>query len=195
MSETVSFKCPNCGSPLKYSAEQGLFACEFCDSTFTFDEVKDADVNAEQPFDWGDYAANVPEEHLDGMVSYVCRSCGAEVVKLTVPTVFVRSVETVVNAIRSEKPDAVLMIGQAGGRSAVSVERVAININSASIADNEGNRPIEELIEQDAPAAYFSTLPIVRIVDAIRAEGVPAVISNTAAPSSAISSCTACSTI
>lgn len=80
MSETVSFKCPNCGSPLKYSAEQGLFACEFCDSTFTFDEVKDADVNAETPFDWGDYAANVPEEHLDGMVSYVCKSCGAEVV-------------------------------------------------------------------------------------------------------------------
>ena len=80
MSETVSFKCPNCGSPLKYSAEQGLFACEFCDSTFSFDEVKDADVNAEKPFDWGDYAAGVSQEHLDGLASYVCRSCGAEVV-------------------------------------------------------------------------------------------------------------------
>ena len=80
MSETVSFKCPNCGSPLKYSAELGLFSCEYCDSAFSFDEVKDADVNADQPFDWGDYAANVPEEELDGMVSYVCRSCGAEVV-------------------------------------------------------------------------------------------------------------------
>lgn len=119
-----------------------------------------------------------PAQQAVGLIP--ANACGAEVVKLTVPTVFVRSVETVVNAIRSEKPDAVLMIGQAGGRSAVSVERVAININSASIADNEGNRPIEELIERDAPAAYFSTLPIVRIADAIKAEGVPAVISNTA---------------
>ncbi|MBQ5488259.1 MAG: pyroglutamyl-peptidase I, partial [Clostridia bacterium] len=99
-----------------------------------------------------------PAQQAVGLIP--ANACGAEVVKLTVPTVFVRSVETVVNAIRSEKPDAVLMIGQAGGRSAVSVERVAININSASIADNEGNRPIEELIEQDAPSAYFSTLPI-----------------------------------
>ena len=80
MSETVSFKCPSCGAPLKYDAELGRFSCEYCGSDFSFDEVKDADVNAEQAFDWGNYAANVPEEHLEGLVSYVCRSCGAEVV-------------------------------------------------------------------------------------------------------------------
>ena len=105
---------------------------------------------------------------------------GASVIKLTVPTVFGRSVETVTEAIRREKPDAVLMIGQAGGRSAVSVERVAINLCSAPIADNEGNMPVEEPVDASAPAAYFSTLPIVRIVSAIREAGVPAVISNTA---------------
>ncbi len=80
MSDTVSFKCPNCGAPLKYSAELGRFACEYCDSEFSLEEVKNAAVNAEQPFDWGDYAANVSDEHLEGLVSYVCRSCGAEVV-------------------------------------------------------------------------------------------------------------------
>ena len=80
MSDTLSFKCPNCGAPLTYSAELGRFSCEYCGSSFTFDEVKNADVNADTPFDWGDYAANVPEEHLDGLVSYVCKSCGAEVV-------------------------------------------------------------------------------------------------------------------
>ena len=80
MSDTVSFKCPSCGAPLKYSAELGCFSCEYCDSRFSLEEVKNASVNADKPFDWGDYAANVSGEELDGLVSYVCRSCGAEVV-------------------------------------------------------------------------------------------------------------------
>ncbi len=105
---------------------------------------------------------------------------GINVLKLTVPTVFSRSAELVSEAILREKPDLVLMIGQAGGRSAVSIERVAINVRSAPIADNEGNRPVEEPVEPGAPAAYFATLPIVRMCGAIRGGGVPAVISNTA---------------
>jgi len=80
MSETVSFKCPNCGSPLLYDAETARFSCEYCGSDFSLEEVEHASANADAPFDWGDYAAGVSDEHLEGLISYVCRSCGAEVV-------------------------------------------------------------------------------------------------------------------
>ncbi len=80
MSELVSFKCPNCGSPLLYSAEKGRFNCEYCGGEFDFETVKNADVNADQEFDWGNYQENVSDETLEGTVSYVCKSCGAEVV-------------------------------------------------------------------------------------------------------------------
>lgn len=106
--------------------------------------------------------------------------CGATIVKLTVPTVFARAIGVVMEAIKSEKPDAVLLIGQAGGRSAITPERVAINISDARIADNEGHTPVDEPIKKDGPAAYFSTLPIKKMVEAIRAEGLPASVSNTA---------------
>ena len=105
---------------------------------------------------------------------------GAELLKLTVPTAFSRAADAVTAAILSEKPGAVLMIGQAGGRSAITPERAALNIASASIADNDGCRPVEEPIEPEGPAAYFSTLPIVNMVEAIRGEALPASVSNTA---------------
>lgn len=105
---------------------------------------------------------------------------GWEIVRLEVPTVFSASVPAVTAAIRSERPNAVLMLGQAGGRSAVTPERVAINVDSARIADNAGDMPFESPIKADGPAAYFSTLPIVKMTEAIRAAGVPAEISNSA---------------
>ncbi len=105
---------------------------------------------------------------------------GAEIVKLTVPTVFGKSIELAAEAIRREKPDAVLMIGQAGGRSAITPERVAINVNDARIADNAGHIPDDEPIIPGGPAAYFSTLPIKKMTEAIRAAGLPASVSNTA---------------
>lgn len=80
MSDLLSYKCPNCGSPLHYGAESQLFECDFCDSRFTLEQVKNASVNEEKPFDWGNYNQNVSQEILEGMVSYVCRSCGAEIV-------------------------------------------------------------------------------------------------------------------
>ena len=82
MAENVllSFKCPSCGAPLTYDSDAGNFTCSYCDSHFDFETVKNADVNAETPFNWGDYKENVPEESLEGTVSYVCQSCGAEIV-------------------------------------------------------------------------------------------------------------------
>lgn len=104
----------------------------------------------------------------------------ASLEKLEVPTVFMKSVETVTKKIDSLIPDAVIMIGQAGGRAAITPERVAINISDATIDDNEGNRPIDLPIAKDGPAAYFSTLPIKKIKDALTEKEIPAAISNSA---------------
>ena len=105
---------------------------------------------------------------------------GVEIVKLEVPTVFGKSIETVAEAIRRERPDAVLCIGQAGGRRGLTPERVAINIDDARIPDNEGNQPIDRSIVAGGPAAYFATLPVKAMVQAIRDVGLPADLSNTA---------------
>ena len=113
-------------------------------------------------------------------VSLVGEFGGIDIVKLTVPTVFRAASRIVIEAIRREKPAAVLCIGQAGGRAAVTPERVAINLMDARIADNAGNRPEDEPIVQGAPDAYFSTLPIKKVVEAIRKRGIPAEVSNTA---------------
>ena len=71
-------------------------------------------------------------------------------------------------------PDIVIAVGVAEGRRAVTPERVAINLRDARIPDNGGRQPRDEPVMPDGPAAYFSTLPIAEIVDAIRAVGVPA---------------------
>ena len=103
-----------------------------------------------------------------------------EVTKVEVPTVFRKSIATVAAAIAKEKPDAVLCIGQAGGRFGVTPERVAINVTDARIPDNEGNQPIDEPIFADGDAAYFSNLPVKAMVQEIRNAGYPSTLSNTA---------------
>ncbi len=103
-----------------------------------------------------------------------------EIVKLEVPTVFGKSIETVREAIEREKPDFVLSIGQAGGRAEITPERVAINLDDARIPDNEGNQLIDEPIFPDGENAYFSTLPVKAMVEAIRKEGLPSSLSNSA---------------
>lgn len=108
------------------------------------------------------------------------RVAGAEILKLEVPTVFHKSIEKVASAIRAQKPDAVLCVGQAGGRFDLTPERVAINVDDARIPDNEGNQPIDQPVFKDGAPAYFATLPIKAMVQAIRAVGLPASISNTA---------------
>lgn len=104
----------------------------------------------------------------------------ADILKLFVPVVFGKSVDAVVSAIEREKPDAVLCIGQAGGRAAMTPERVAINIDDARIPDNEGNQPVDSPIATDGPDAYFSRLPIKTMVQRMSDAGIPASISNTA---------------
>ena len=103
-----------------------------------------------------------------------------DVVKCEVPTVFGASIETVAEAIGRHRPDAVLCIGQAGGRADLTPERVAINVEDASIPDNAGNQPVDVPVFADGKNAYFSTLPVNAMVAAIREAGLPASLSNTA---------------
>ncbi|MCL2392010.1 MAG: pyroglutamyl-peptidase I [Oscillospiraceae bacterium] len=105
---------------------------------------------------------------------------GADISIVEVPTVFRKCAEVLKAAIDEIKPDAVLCIGQAGGRSVISVEKVAINLQEARIADNEKNQPIGETIKEDGPAAYFATLPVKVMVNKIKEEKIPSSISYTA---------------
>jgi len=105
---------------------------------------------------------------------------GAEIIKIQVPTVFYLSVEKVIEKIKEVKPDAVLSIGQAGGRYDITVERIAINIDDARIPDNIGQQPIDTPIDPEGAPAYFATIPIKEIVEEIKKENIPASISNTA---------------
>ena len=100
--------------------------------------------------------------------------------KLEIPTVFGKAAETVLSATKEFEPDAILCIGQAGGRSAVTPERIAVNIRDARIPDNAGNQPSGERIVSDGPAAYFSTLSPEIMRDAILAAGIDATVSNSA---------------
>ncbi|MCI8510767.1 MAG: pyroglutamyl-peptidase I [Lachnospiraceae bacterium] len=105
---------------------------------------------------------------------------GAEIVKLEVPTIFGKAIEKVAAAMEHIRPDAVLCIGQAGGRFALCPERVAINIDDARIPDNEGKQPIDTKIFEDGAPAYFSSLPIKAMVKAMKDAGLPATVSNSA---------------
>lgn len=105
---------------------------------------------------------------------------GVEVHFVQLPVVFGEAVKKMKETILAIDPDIVIGIGQAGGRMALSIERVAINIDDASIPDNAGNQPIDRAIRPGGPAAYFSTLPIKRMMQAARDNGVPTIVSNTA---------------
>ena len=82
--------------------------------------------------------------------------------------------------MRTDGPDIIIMLGEAGGRFRITPERIAINVDDFRIPDNAGNQPKDEPIVENGPAAYFSTLPIRGIVERIVSAGIPAAISNTA---------------
>lgn len=105
---------------------------------------------------------------------------GAEIIKKEIPTIFNKSIEILEKLIMDQKPNIIICIGQAGGRSDISLERVAINIDDARIKDNKGNQPMDSMIFEDGENAYFSSLPIKRMAKKIREAGIPASISNTA---------------
>ncbi|SMF15002.1 MULTISPECIES: pyroglutamyl-peptidase I [Paenibacillus] len=100
-----------------------------------------------------------------------------EIVGLELPTVFGQSTERLLAAVQQHEPAVVIALGQAGGREGISFERIAVNLNDANIADNAGNQPVDEPVVPEGPAAYWTTLPVKRMVDRLRNEGIPASIS------------------
>ena len=99
---------------------------------------------------------------------------------LQVPCEFRAAIEVVAQEIERLEPAIILSLGQAGGRCAMSVERVAINVDDARIDDNAGNAPVDEPVAGGGPAAYFATVPVKAMVAAMREADVPAQVSNTA---------------
>ncbi len=100
--------------------------------------------------------------------------------KLQIPTVFGEGAQAVLAAAYDLKPDLILCIGQAGTRSAVTPERIAVNIRDARIPDNMGNQPRGERVIPEGPAAYFSTVDVMTMEQAAQAQGLPATVSNSA---------------
>jgi pyroglutamyl-peptidase len=105
---------------------------------------------------------------------------GHRVCARLLPCVFGAALAELQRALDELQPALVLALGQAGGRSELSLERVAINVDDARIADNAGARPVDEPVVAGGPAAYFTGLPIKAIVAGLRAAGVPAAVSQTA---------------
>ncbi|MTW13274.1 pyroglutamyl-peptidase I [Pseudoduganella eburnea] len=105
---------------------------------------------------------------------------GFTVVARQLPCVFGAAIDTMRAALDELKPSLVIAIGQAGGRVDLSVERIAINIDDAPIEDNRQQQLVDQPIVAGGPAAYFSTLPIKAIVQALRAAGLPASVSQSA---------------
>lgn len=100
-----------------------------------------------------------------------------DIVKAVLPVAFIESTEVLTTLIDTHQPDCVLSLGQAGGRSCLSVEKVAINFNHARIPDNSGEQPLDQLISVNHPDAYFSTLPVNRMVKAMLDQNIPASLS------------------
>ena len=82
--------------------------------------------------------------------------------------------------VNTFSPSIVILVGQAGGAKNIRVERVAINIDDAPIKDNSGKQPEDKFIKEDGENAYFATLPLKKIVNALMDDGIPAVVSNSA---------------
>ncbi len=126
---------------------------------------------------FGNMPVNASKEVLDKIDE---TKFDAEIYKIEIPTIRYQSLEKVQKAIEELHPDVVISLGQAGGREDITIERVGINVDDFRIPDNGGNSPQDEPIYIDGPDAYFSTLPIRKMVNAIKENNIKASISNTA---------------
>ena len=103
-----------------------------------------------------------------------------ELCKLEIPTVYDLATRVVLEKAAEFKPHVILCVGQAGGRDSITPERIGVNIRDARISDNAGNQPRGEFVAEDGPAAYFATVPVEKMVQAVEAAGIKATVSNSA---------------
>ena len=101
-------------------------------------------------------------------------------VKMQVPVLFGGAACIVLEKAAEQQPDVVICVGQAGGRSRITPEVAALNLRDTLMADNGGFMPQYEPIAADGPAAYFATLPVRKIVDAVKERGIPCGLSYSA---------------
>ena len=93
------------------------------------------------------------------------------------PVTFSSAASRLVELIELHKPHVVICLGQAEGRSQITPEQVAMNLDDAKIADNDGEIIKNQKIISEGPDAYFTTLPIRRMVDKLQENGIPATLS------------------
>jgi pyroglutamyl-peptidase len=105
---------------------------------------------------------------------------GHQVVGALLPCVFGAAITELKKQLRAVKPVLVVCVGQAGGRAEITPERVAINVDDARIPDNAERQPVDRPVVRGGPAAYWSTLPVKAITAALKQQGIPAAVSQTA---------------
>jgi pyroglutamyl-peptidase len=105
---------------------------------------------------------------------------GAQILTKVLPVVYGEAAERLLALVTEHNPDVVICFGLAEGRTGITPERFAVNIDDASIADNSGHLRIDQPIHPDGPLAFETSLPIKELVAAIRSEGIPATVSLTA---------------
>ncbi|QCJ45919.1 peptidase [Haloprofundus sp. MHR1] len=115
-------------------------------------------------------------EELDGGTV-----AGHEIVGRVLPVEYAVAADEMATLVADYDPDVIVSTGLAAGRSAVSVERIGVNVNDCGgVADNADAEPRNEVIDADSADAYFSTLPVVSVVESLLDAGIPARVSNTA---------------
>ena len=102
---------------------------------------------------------------------------GVEIVSIVLPVEFDAATNRLLEKVRESNPDIVISFGQAEGRSAITPEKIAINLDDARIPDNGGDQRKNQAIAADGPDGYFSTLPVEKMVEEIKSVGVEASLS------------------
>lgn len=132
-------------------------------------------LTAFEPF--GDYEENPTETVLADIPDFLYN---AKVIKVTLPVVYHHAFNVLLPYIEKHKPKVIVMLGLAGGRTHVSIERVAVNIASSKQADNLGNRLHEQRLEEGGADAYFTNMPLSKIIRRLHKKTIPAAISESA---------------
>lgn len=132
-------------------------------------------ITAFSPF--GGDALNASQEILNALPATLG---GVRLEKRLLPVSFRSAPRLALEAAERLRPEAIVCLGQAAGRDAVTPERVAVNLMDAAKPDNDGYQPVDEPVIPNAPAAYFSTLPVKAMVEAMQRVGAPARLSDTA---------------
>lgn len=105
---------------------------------------------------------------------------GSEIVVTQLPVSFKRVGKILSQLIELHRPDIILMLGQAGNREKISIERIAVNLMDSKMGDNDGYCPNEQSVVTGAENAFFSNMPLKKIVENWHNTGIEAIISNSA---------------